>query len=39
MLKLRQVIQQYKGMIQDFDGFLKNLPPLEQTKFHELYGN
>ncbi|KAF1954713.1 transportin-2 [Byssothecium circinans] len=32
----QKVIQQYKGMIPDFDGFLQNLP--QRGKFHELYG-
>lgn len=36
--RFQEVIQQYKTMIPDFDGFLRNLPPAEQTKFRELYG-
>ncbi|KAH7128429.1 armadillo-type protein [Dendryphion nanum] len=34
----QKVIQQYKTMIPDFDGFLRNLSPVEQTKFRDLYG-
>jgi hypothetical protein len=33
-----QVIQTYKAMIQDFDGFIGNLPAVEQARFRELYG-
>ncbi|PVH96688.1 ARM repeat-containing protein [Periconia macrospinosa] len=32
----QQVIQQYKGMIPDFDGFLNTLP--QRGKFQDLYG-
>ncbi|CAI6336349.1 unnamed protein product [Periconia digitata] len=32
----QQVIEQYKGMIPDFDGFLQNLP--QRGKFQALYG-
>ncbi|KAF2194481.1 ARM repeat-containing protein [Zopfia rhizophila CBS 207.26] len=34
----QQVVEQYKSMIPDFDGFLHNLPPESETNFRELYG-
>jgi hypothetical protein len=34
---MMQVFQQYKGMIQDFDGFLNNLSPTEQEQLRKLY--
>jgi hypothetical protein len=35
---MMQVIQQYKGMIADFDAFLGGLPADQQARFRELYG-
>ncbi|KAF2266447.1 ARM repeat-containing protein [Lojkania enalia] len=34
----QQVIQQYKRMIPDFDGFLNNLPRDKLSSFRDLYG-
>ncbi|KAJ4373183.1 hypothetical protein N0V83_003475 [Neocucurbitaria cava] len=33
----QKVIQQYKGMISDFDGFLGALPAEQQSNLHKLY--
>ena len=33
-----QIIQQYKTMIPDFDGFLGSLPEGQRVLFRELYG-
>ena len=35
---LYKIIQQYKSMISDFDGFLNGLPGEQQATFRELYG-
>lgn len=37
-LTLEQVIEQYKTMIPDFDGFLAGLPATHRQKFRDLYG-
>ncbi|KAF2874044.1 transportin-2 [Massariosphaeria phaeospora] len=34
----QQVVQQYKGMIPDFDSFLGNLDPTQRARLRELYG-
>lgn len=36
IIRHAQVIQQYKGMIPDFDGFLQNLP--QRGTFRDMYG-
>jgi hypothetical protein len=34
---MMQVLQQYKGMIADFDAFLGALPADQRARFRELY--
>jgi transportin-1 len=36
-VNLQQVIETYKGMISNFEGFLGGLPADQQARFRELY--